>query len=209
MKTQILEEILSGEGMGLVTLTVEQYHQIIEAGILGGDSHVELLDGLLVLKDRRDRGKLMNVGPRHATTVTRLLRAVQDVAETAYTHVRCQQPISLRPNNEPEPDVSVILGKPVEYRDCHPGIVESVAVMEVADLSLRRDREIKQRIYADAGIACYWIVNMSANQIEVYTQPQPGDGRFAQMQTVSRGGVVPLRLFEENTVSVQANDILV
>lgn len=210
MGTQILEEILAGNDAGLATLTVDQYHQMIASGILGGESKIELLDGLLVQKDRRDQCGLPNkVGPRHATIIARLLRAVEHVAELNWAHVRCQQPITLRPHNEPEPDVSIVLGKTQEYMDHHPGMVETVAVMEVAGGSLRRDREVKQRIYANAGIGCYWIVDICANQIEVYTRPQPGEGRFAQMETVGHKGLVPLRLSSDCTVSIPASDILI
>jgi hypothetical protein len=47
--------------------------------------------------------------------------------------------------------------------------------VEVADSSLRRDRDLKKRIYARAAIPSYWIVNLADRRIEVYTAPSgPG-----------------------------------
>lgn len=208
MGIEILEQIVAGEGTGLATFTVDQYHQMIASGILSEGPKVELLDGLLVLKDRRDRGgKLTNVGSRHAAIVTQLAEAIRKIIATGQSHVRCQQPLILPPANEPEPDVAIVLGKPANYLNQHPEADETLAVMEVADSSLRQDRDVKQRIYADAGIAAYWIVDISANQIEVYTQPLAGQGRYGRMETFGRGEAISLSL-PDGTASVAVSDVL-
>lgn len=44
-------------------------------------------------------------------------------------------------------------------------------VIEIADSTLERDRTLKKRIYARAGIPVYWIINLPEQQLEVYTEP--------------------------------------
>jgi Uma2 family endonuclease len=186
MISQLLEHIVAGDDAGLAPLTVDQYHQMVASGILGAESKIELLDGLLVLKDRRDRGgKPMNVGPRHAMIVVQLLRVLQRTVESDRFHVRSQLPITLPPANEPEPDAAIVRGHPGDYRDHHPGPAEVVAVMEVADSSLRRDRDTKLGIYATAGVATYWIVNLLSDQIEVYTEPQLDQRQYGRRDIFS------------------------
>ncbi len=179
---------------------------MIRTGILSEESRVELLEGYLARKDRRDqKGSPMNVGPRHAAVVTRLIQALSP-AETDHTHVRCQQPISLPPENEPEPDAAIVQGSPDDYFDQHPQASEVLLVVEVAESSLRQDRDVKQRIYAQAEIPAYWIVDISQACVEVYTDPQSDSqshqARYTQMQTVSRAGEISLTLPDGQTLSV-------
>ena len=209
MGTQILEQIVAGEDLGLAPLSVEQYHQMIANGILAEDPKVELLDGLLVLKDRRDRGgKPMNVGPRHVSIVMRLFKLLERLVETDQLHVRVQGPISLPPNNEPEPDVAIVSGHPDDYLSRQPESTDTIAVMEVADSSIHRDRGTKLQLYANAGIEIYWIVNLLADQIEIYTQPQIGSGRYAKSEMLSPGDEISLALPDGRVVAVAVSDVL-
>src|SRR5262245_40342630 len=74
-------------------------------------------------------------------------------------------------SSEPEPDVSVVRGRPEDYRERRPGREEVGLVVEVADKTLARARASKKRIYARAELPIYWIVNLSERQVEVYTEP--------------------------------------
>ena len=202
MNTQFLEQIVRGEAPGLMPLNVDQYHRMIETGILPEGSNVELLDGLLVLKDRRDaEGDIMNVGPRHSSFVTALFKFLDQLVENRGFHVRCQQPITLPPGNEPEPDVSVAIGDWQRYFDRHPTASELAVVIEIADSSLQQDRDMKQRIYASAGIPTYWIVNVVEQQIECFTQPTQDSSRYQDRQVLQRGDSISLALQPGETVS--------
>ncbi len=142
-------------------LSVEQYHEMARAGILGEDAPVELLDGWVVPK--------MIKNPPHSA-ITELVRWALEQSLPTGWFTRCQEPITLAAS-EPEPDVAVVRGQRRDYLDRHPGPQETALVVEVADVSLRRDGTTKKRLYAEAGIAVYWIVNLLNRRIEVYSNP--------------------------------------
>ncbi len=208
MNTQLLEQIVRGEAPGLMPLNVDQYHRMIETGILPEGSNVELLDGLLVLKDRRDsRGDIMNVGPRHSGLVTVLYKLLDQLVEPHGCHARCQQPITLPPGNEPEPDVSVAIGDWQRYFEQHPTASELVVVIEIADSSLRQDRDMKHRIYALAGIPAYWIVNVPQRQIECLTQANSDLNQYQDRQVFGTDDSISLTLPAGQSVTFAISDL--
>lgn len=142
-------------------ISVEQYHQMIDAGILTDDDPIELLEGLLVEK--------MSKNPPHRV-VTLLLRRTLERLIALGWYIDSQEPITTL-DSEPEPDVTIVRGDTLDYLDRHPGPQDTALVIEVADATLRRDRGIKKRLYARAGIPVYWVVNLNKLQIEVYSQP--------------------------------------
>jgi hypothetical protein len=120
----------------LVPFTVEQYEQMIEGGVLREGSPIELLDGFLVRKDRGDSGgDFMTVGDRHAWAVDQMQETLLDIRRLG-CFVQMQQPIRLPPDNVPEPDGSVVRGRPADYRSRMPGPASVLCVIEVADTSL-------------------------------------------------------------------------
>jgi Uma2 family endonuclease len=141
--------------------SVEQYHQMIHLGILTDDAPVELLEGWIISK--------MPKNPPHRAA-TKLTQVALDKIVPQGWYVDTQEPITLE-NSEPEPDVVVIRGNTLDYLDRHPGSHDIALVVEIADSSLERDRTVKKRVYARAGIPVYWIVNLVEKQLEVYTQP--------------------------------------
>jgi Uma2 family endonuclease len=178
-------------------LSVDQYHAMIHAGILTDDDPVELLEGWLVAK--------MPKNPLHRA-VTRLLRQVLERLVPAEWYVDSQEPITTD-DSEPEPDVVVVRGETRHYLDRHPGPHDAGLVIEVADTTLQRDRGFKKRLYARASIPVYWIVNLSDNQCEVYTEPsgpkpQPD---YRQRQDYGRSDVMPVVLagVEVGRIAVQ------
>jgi Uma2 family endonuclease len=148
-------------------LTVDQYHELIRSGKLTEDDPVELLEGILVFK--------MPKNTPHSTS-TGLVRRETDAILPSGWHCRSQDPITLT-DSEPEPDDVIVRGKMEDYAKRHPGPSDIAVVIEVADSSLERDRGMKFRTYARAGLPVYWIVNLIERQVEVYTEPvTPADG---------------------------------
>jgi Uma2 family endonuclease len=168
----------------ILRLSIEQYHAIIQAGILTDDDSVELLEGWLVFK--------MPKNPPHRVT-TRLVRtALENILPRGW-YVDSQEPITLS-NSEPEPDIVVVRGDTRQYLDRHPGAEDIALIIEVSDTTLQRDRTVKKRIYARAGIAIYWIVNLVEEQVEMYSQPlveveQPD---YSQRLDFGRSAVIPI-----------------
>jgi Uma2 family endonuclease len=146
-------------------LSVEDYHKLGEAGILREDSRVELIDGELM--------DMAPIGAAHMRIVNRLTRllvlAVGDLGV-----VSIQNPITLPPHSEPQPDV-VILSPGSDHIEAPvPGPREALLVSEVADTTVAYDRSTKLSLYAEAGIAEVWIVNVPAQCVEVYRDPVAG-----------------------------------
>lgn len=188
MVTTLLEQIVAGEALGLMPVSVDDYHRMIETEVIREGSPIELIDGTLLLKDRRDskEGNPKTHGPRHATVVKMLAQLIDRLVEPHGCHSQSQLPVTLPPRHEPEPDVAVVRGEMAEYIDRLPGAEDIVAVMEVASSSLLFDRRTKQAVYAQAGIPCYWILNVAASEIEVYSNPNTNEGRYESLATHDR-----------------------
>lgn len=141
--------------------SVDEFHRLISADVLGEDDAVELLEGWIVPK--------MPHLPRHDATVD-LARESLSARLPAGWRVRVQSAITTS-DSEPEPDLAVVRGPASRYARSHPGRGDIALVIEVADSSLSRDREFKGRLYARARIPFYWIINLVDSLIEVYAEP--------------------------------------
>jgi Uma2 family endonuclease len=152
-------------------LTVLDYHRMIDLGILTEDDKVELLDGAIVAMSPE--------GPPHRAVIDRLNRFLVLAVEGSGLTVRVAGPITLPPWSEPEPDLALIDTADVSFA-AHPRSAH--LVVEVAVSSLRRDRRRKARIYAEAGIAEYWIVDVEGLAVEVRSAPSAGG--YADLRVV-------------------------
>ncbi len=157
-------------------ITVDEYHRMIEARILGEDEHVQLLSGTLVAMTPQGRP--------HARVVQRLNRLlVRAVGEDL--EVLTQLPLTLLDDSEPEPDLAVVRAEDAQSGEHHPRM--AVLVIEVAGDSLRLDRQSKAVLYARAGIPEYWIANLAEASVEVHREPDPTTGSY-RVRTVVRSG---------------------
>jgi Uma2 family endonuclease len=138
------------------------FDKMVDAGIVGEDERVELVGGVIV--------RMSPEGPRHAGTIDLCAEALRRVFGVGFT-VRVQHPLVIDPDGEPEPDLAVVPGEPRAHLDAHPR--SAVLVVEVAESSLEFDRRDKAVLYARAGIAEYWIVNLRDRIVEVRRGPTP------------------------------------
>jgi hypothetical protein len=204
----MLAQIVAGRVPPLEPLTIEQVEQMVRHGILNEGAPVELIDGLLVRKDRGARGDdPMTHNPVHAACLSRLLQ-VLSVAQTAGFHLRCQLPIALLPTRAPEPDIAIIRGPPGDYGKRHPGPNDVAAVFEVADSSLEFDRTTKLRLYAAAGIPVYWIVNLIDQAVEVYERPNSAAEKFDIHADYKPGNTIELSLRPNSSFPIRVDEIL-
>lgn len=208
MLTTLFDEVRSGTAPPLVPITVGQFQQMIHNGILQEGDPIELIDGLLVRKDRSARGEnLMGHNPRHALLIKRLLRLLMVPCESAGLHVQIQLPVILSDINAPEPDIAVVLGTEENYADHHPGPADLALVIEVADSSVGTDRSTKQRLYARAEVAQYWLINLPESQVEVYEQPDSTTGKYAHQTILTRGQAVSWSLSPTQRLEINVTDL--
>lgn len=181
-------------------LSVEQYHQMIETGILTDDDPVELLEGWLVTK--------MPKNPRHRLSTQLTREAIARLLPTDW-YVEDQEPVTLQ-ESEPEPDISIVRGRRRDYHDRHPSAEDLALVIEVSDTTLQRDRTIKKQVYARANVVAYWIINLPERQIEVYTVPSGdvGDADYQQSVIYKSGDTIPLVLIDLPIGELQVSEIL-
>ncbi|NJK75881.1 MAG: Uma2 family endonuclease [Microcoleus sp. SU_5_6] len=145
------------------TWTVEEYHRIIEAGILNEDDKIELLDGRIV--------EMSAQTPPHAATTQRSSDYIKEIL-AGQAHIRTQLPITLA-TSEPEPDIAVVAIDPSFYATHHPNPSEIFLLIEVSYSTLQIDRYEKAPIYARANIAEYWILNVLDREAHIYRNPGP------------------------------------
>jgi Uma2 family endonuclease len=144
--------------------TVSDYHRMSEMGILGPDERTELINGQIVL--------MVAKGSPHVTSLHLLANVLRDRLGNAAL-VRTQDPIQLDDWSEPEPDLIIARGTVLDYADHHPRPEEIELVVEVADSTLKQDCEIKDKLYAQAGIADYWVLDLKNRQLHVFRNPTP------------------------------------
>jgi hypothetical protein len=140
--------------------TRAEYYRMAEAGILGEDDRVELIEGEIV--------QMSPIGDRHVAFVMNLGRLLTlRLAERAFVSV--QSPVVLTADTEPQPDLAVL--RPRAYKERKPHADDVLLLIEAADTSLAYDRTTKLRLYARAGIPEYWVVDCAAESVEVYRDP--------------------------------------
>ena len=165
--------------------TRARYDEAVRTGVIDEDDPVELLDGLLVVREPQSS--------RHAATNLLVREALQRAFRRGY-HVRDHSPVALDAMSEPEPDLAVVAGRPRDYLRDHPA--RPVLVVEIARTSLARDRVRKGALYARAGLGEYWIVNLRDEVLEVYRDPvrdAPARFRYRTVRILRRGtSVTPL-----------------
>jgi len=180
---------------------------MIKAGIVHEGAPIELIDGVLLHKDRSASGEdPMSIGKEHSLVVSLLGELDADLAPRG-CHMRTQNPLSLPPHDEPEPDGAISRGRPRAYTDRVPGAADAGSVIEVADSSLGYDRKTKLALYARAGIPQYVIVNLAGRCIEIYEQPST-DGSYQQIAVRRAGEPVALRLADGEHLEILADRIL-
>jgi Uma2 family endonuclease len=144
---------------------VDDYHRMAKAGILSEDDRVELIDGEIVA--------MTPIGPRHNAAVNRATRTlVTIVGDQAIVQV--QGSVRLDRFREPQPDIVLLRPQLDFYASRLPGPSDILLIIEIAESSLDYDREVKARIYAQAGVPEYWLVDLDDRSLSCYREPQGG-----------------------------------
>lgn len=144
--------------------TVEQFHRLCD---VVPEQRLELIDGEVL--------EVIAKGTRHTAVVHRLIAVIQALMANepaaGQFQLRVEAPLDLGPANEPEPDLALVMRREDDYWFAHPTAAQAVLVIEVADSSLAFDCEIKQRLYAAAGIPHYWVIDVQQPRLLVLLEP--------------------------------------
>ncbi len=161
--------------------TVDEYYRMADSGILTEDDRVELIKGEIV--------QMTPIGSRHGACVDQLNQILSFHLDRRAI-VRVQGPVRLDEYSEPEPDIALLTPRDDFYAESHPCPEDVLLIVEVADASVRYDREVKIPLYAKAGIPEVWLVNLQDKCVEIYMSPSGSDYE-------------DVRRFKEGTISPQ------
>lgn len=167
-----------------------------ELGILQPGERTELIEGQVLFMAAK--------GVPHVIAL-RLLSVALDAPLTNLPfHVITQDPIQLNDFSEPEPDCAIVAGTILDYGDRHPNPGDVALVVEVADSTLKYDTQVKDKIYAQSGIADYWVLDVKNRQLHVFRTPT-AQGYGSHLILTEPNQVSPLAFA---SVSLALTDIL-
>lgn len=186
--------------MNVVTpkrFTIAEYHQLTALGFFTANDRVELI-----------RGELMQMAAKGTphTVCSSILTRQFDRLLGDRAVIRGQDPITLSNQSEPEPDIVVARGSDEAYLAHHPYAEDILLVVEISDTTIEYDQTTKLMLYAEAGIANYWIANLQARQLERYSQPyQTAQGTFDYLskQISLPNQAVPIPGFEATLLALR------
>lgn len=173
--------------------TVEEYHRMIDVGVLHEDERVELLDGEII--------QMPPISAGHSWPNTRLYRLL-DRAAGDDVLVFSRNPLILPDDSEPQPDL-VVVRRP-ENEGEHPRAHDALLVVEVSVSSLAYDRDTKVPRYAAAGIPEAWVLDVAGEQLRVYRDP--AENEYRELRIVGRGQSVSPLTFP--ALSITIDDML-
>jgi Uma2 family endonuclease len=142
--------------------TVDDYHRMAEAGILGPDDRVELIDGEVI--------RTSQMGSRHAACIGRLNTFLTEAVQRTAI-VTIQTPLRIDRFHEPESDIPVLRRRTDFYDSQIPGPADVLFLMEISETSIGFDQATKFPAYAAGGVPEAWIVDLNAERIERHTRP--------------------------------------
>jgi Uma2 family endonuclease len=171
--------------------SIEEYHAMVEKGMLAPDARVELLEGIIV--------DMAPIGPFHVGVTAELSRLFTLAGPDKWL-VMTQMPVRLNDGTELQPDIMLV---PLDFTEFKRRTVtpEDVRLLiEVSDTSVRYDRERKIPLYAAAQIPEVWIVNLDDHFVEVHRTPEKGS--YTHVQQVRPGEFATPLAFPDVRVNV-------
>ncbi len=144
--------------------TVAEYHRLSELGLLDADGRTELIDGQILL--------MASKGTPHVIALQLLANPLSEQLKNIAV-IRTQDPIQLDDLSEPEPDLIIAKGEVLDYSQHHPYPADIHLVVEIADSTLKYDCQVKDKLYARAGIIEYWVVDLKNRQVHIFQNPMP------------------------------------
>jgi Uma2 family endonuclease len=171
--------------------TLGEYLRLTAEGVLGPEERVELIDGEILT--------MTPIGPLHAGTVNALNRLLTRLLDGRAV-VAVQNPVVLGEHLMPQPDLSVARLRPDAYRLAHPTAEDLLLLVEVADSSLVLDQQHKVPLYAAAGVAEVWLVDLVRRRVLAHRDP--GAGGYREVIEAGPGSTVAPHAFPDAALPV-------
>lgn len=199
MPMKLLGERIKATVAGFREFTLAEFRWLVSQGFFGQE-RLELLDGCLVEKPAAD--------PIHESTLQRATKRFFRLVPAGW-EVRVQMAYTLI-KSEPLPDLAVVREVPDEYASRHPGPDDTALLVEVSNTSLEYDREDKGRVYAQGGVAVYWVVDVNGKTVEVYEQPSgpTADPGYGAVTVYKPGDAVPLVIGGVDLGPIPVNELI-
>jgi len=174
--------------------TIAEYHQMITLGVLKEDENLELIKGEIIA--------MSPVGFKHSSCVNKLNYLLNlNLANQAIISV--QNPIKLKDNSEPQPDLVLLKFSQDFYNLRLPQPEDILLVIEVADTSIEYDRNVKIPLYAENKISEVWLIDLNQKLVEVYQNPENNYYKIRQ----KLGNKDILNLIIDSKITVNIKDL--
>ena len=171
--------------------TVEQFHKMAESGILNEDDRVELIRGEII--------EMAAIGTKHAACVNRLDNVLhRKLGDRVIVSV--QNPVGLDDSSEPQPDVVLLKPREDFYASAHPQPKDVFLIIEVADSTIKFDREVKIPLYAEEAVLEVWLVDVNEECVEVYREPV--NGVYQKVDKFVRDESLIIQAFDDVNIGV-------
>ncbi|WP_375468944.1 Uma2 family endonuclease [uncultured Nostoc sp.] len=174
--------------------TVEQYHKMVESGIVTEDDRVELIRGEII--------EMSQIGTKHAACVNRLVNLLVQLLGKGVI-LAAQNPVALNKNSEPQPDVALLKPRDDFSATAHPQPQDIFLLIEVSHSTVMYGREEKIPLYTEANIIEVWLVDINEQIVEVYQQPTAV--RYQHIQKFASGQTLSIKAFPN--VNITVNEI--
>ena len=169
----------------------ENYEQMFKSGILTPQDKVELIRGEII--------EMSPIGLKHAATVIRLTNFLPLLLGNKVL-ISVQNPVQLNDYSQPEPDLAILENRDDFYLAKRPTIKDIILLIEVADSSIKYDKEIKLPLYAENKVQETWIINLNNDTIEVYRQPK--NNFYQQIQILTKTEEISCLAFPEIIIPI-------
>lgn len=147
--------------------------EFLETSGLLDQQNLELVEGELINKMGKNRP--------HTNSLVLLMNWLMQTFGPLF--INPETPIDIspedNPTNEPQPDIIVLQRELSHFLLANPKPEDLRLVVEVADTSLQFDLTTKAALYARAGIAEYWVLDVAGRRLLVHREPTAG--RYASV----------------------------
>ena len=171
--------------------TVDEYDTMIKAGVFDGKERVELIEGEFVKK--------MTQGDLHIGCINIITWILRNDLSKEFLY-SIQNAVQMNVFSAPEPDVAILRFRKDFYSTGKARPEDILLLIEVADTTVRSDRQIKIPLYASVGVPEVWLVNLPRKIVEVYTEPK--NGKYQIVRKAGKSEILRPQMIADLSVKV-------